>query len=305
MKHTNPKDLLNQTIKRMDGAYADSTIRAYRVDFEHFIKYCEELDESPLPTTPETICLYIKSLVQDGRSSASIRRVMAGMTTIHKLNRFPDPTKDPDVILEIRRMHRKIGRYQKQAFGITGEILEKLLLATEAGNRGARDRALLLVAYDTMCRRSELVSLLIEDIRYSETNGVTKASVLIRKSKTDQLAKGRRLNLSQQATEAINLWLERLRNPKEGQLFKGVNRGQKITGSLGSGQISRIYKRLAKRAGLNKELIEQISGHSLRVGHAQDMVNSGESMPMIMSKGRWSKTDTVMRYVEHINYRHN
>lgn len=65
---------------------------------------------------------------------------------------------------------------------------------------------------------------------------------------------------------------------------------------------SRIYKRLAKRAGLVKELIEQISGHSLRVGHAQDMVNSGESMPMIVSKGRWSKTDTVMRYVENINY---
>jgi integrase len=71
---------------------------------------------------------------------------------------------------------------------------------------------------------------------------------------------------------------------------------------LCSGQINRIYKRLAKRSGLDKDLIEQISGHSLRVGHAQDMVNSGESMPMIMSKGRWSKTDTVMRYVEHINY---
>lgn len=286
----------------MEGAYADSTTRAYQVDFEHFIKYCEESNECPLPATPETICLYIKNLIQDGRSSASIRRVMARMTSIHKLNRFPDPIKDPDVILEIRRMHRKIGPYQKQAFGVTGEILEKLLRVTEAGNRGARDSALLLVAYDTMCRRCELVYLLIEDNRYSETDGVTKASVLIRNSKTDQLAKGRRLNLSQKTTEAINLWLKRVRNPKKGRLFKGIYRGQKITGSLGSGQISRIYKRLAKRAGLDKELIEQISGHSLRVGHAQDMVNSGESMPMIMSKGRWSKTDTVMRYVEHINY---
>jgi integrase len=199
-------------------------------------------------------------------------------------------------------MHRKIGRYQKQAFGITGEILEKLIQATEAGNRGARDRALLSIAYDTLCRRSEIVALLIEDIRFIESGDGVKASVLIPKSKTDQLAKGRRLNLSIKTTEALNLWLERMRNPKEGQLFKGINRVQKITGSLGSGQINRIYKRLAKRAGLDKELIEQISGHSLRVGHAQDLVNSGESMPMIMSKGRWSKTDTVMRYVEHINY---
>jgi integrase len=227
---------------------------------------------------------------------------MAGMTTIHKLNRFPDPTKDPDVLLEIRRMHRKIGHYQKQAFGITSEILEKIIQATEAGNRGARDRALLLIAYDTLCRRSELVALLIEDIRFTKSGDGTKASVLIRKSKTDQLAKGRRLILSIKTTEALNLWLERMRDPTEGQLFKGINRAQKITGSLGSGQINRIYKRLAKRAELDKDLIEQISGHSLRVGHAQDMVNSGESMPMIMSKGRWSKTDTIMRYVEHIKY---
>ena len=128
------------------------------------------------------------------------------MTSIHKLNRFPDPTKDPDVFIELRRMHRKIGRYQKQALGITKEILEKMLLATEAGNRGARDRALLLVAYDTMCRRSELVSLLIEDIRFTETNGEKKASVLIRKSKTDQLARGRRLNLTPQTTRMLELW---------------------------------------------------------------------------------------------------
>jgi hypothetical protein len=76
------------------------------------------------------------------------------MTTIHKLNRFQDPTKDPDVILEMRRMHRKVWRYQRQAFGITSEILEKIIQTTEAGNRGVRDRALLLVAYDTLCRRS-------------------------------------------------------------------------------------------------------------------------------------------------------
>ena len=115
-----------------------------------------------------------------------------------------------------------MGAIKKQAFGVTAEILGKLLLATEAGNRVTRDRALLLAAYDTMRRKSELVSLIIEDIRYSETNQITKASVLIHKSKTDQLAKGRRLNLSEQATEAINLWFERLRNPKEGQLFIGI-----------------------------------------------------------------------------------
>ncbi len=45
-------------------------------------------------------------------------------------------------------------------------------------------------------------------------------------------------------------------------------------------------------------VIQKISGHSMRVGAAQDLLLSGASMPMIMNRGRWSKTDTVMRYIE-------
>jgi hypothetical protein len=41
-----------------------------------------------------------------------------------------------------------------------------------------------------------------------------------------------------------------------------------------------------------------ISGHSLRVGAAQDLLLSGTSLPIIMNRGRWSKTDAVMRHVE-------
>ena len=52
-------------------------------------------------------------------------------------------------------------------------------------------------------------------------------------------------------------------------------------------------------AGLNESEIQSISGHSMRVGAAQDLLNSGVSMPIIMQRGRWSKTDTVMRYLEH------
>ena len=52
------------------------------------------------------------------------------------------------------------------------------------------------------------------------------------------------------------------------------------------------------KAGLNESEIKSISGHSMRVGAAQDLLNSGASMPMIMQRGRWSKTDTIMRYLE-------
>ena len=302
MKNIKPIQLLKQTIEKMDGAYADSTIRAYKDDFSALINYCSKNNLNSLPADPQAICNYIRKLIDDGRSSASIRRLISGITTIHKLNRHTDPTKDPDVLLEMRRMHRKIGRHSKQAFGITLNVLNKLIDVSEAGNRGVRDRALLLIAYDTLCRRSELAALLIEDIKFIENEKFFKASILIRRSKTDQFGHGRRSVLSERATLALKEWLERRRNPKSGQIFMGINRAQKITDSFSPAQINRIYKRLAIRAGLAENLTKQISGHSLRVGHAQDMVNTGESLPMIMSKGRWSKTDTVMRYVEHITY---
>lgn len=45
--------------------------------------------------------------------------------------------------------------------------------------------------------------------------------------------------------------------------------------------------------------IEGISGHSLRADAAQDLLSSGVSMPIIMQRGTWSKTDTVMKFPEH------
>lgn len=84
-------------------------------------------------------------------------------------------------------------------------------------------------------------------------------------------------------------------------LFCGLNRAFNISPQIGIGQINRIYKKIARKAGLDESVIEGISGHSMRVGAAQDLLNSGAIMPIIMQRGRWSKTDTVMRYLEHGN----
>ena len=126
-------------------------------------------------------------------------------------------------------------------------------------------------------------------------------SILLRKSKTDQDATGKWLHLSHKAHLALMEWMKELPKGQE-YLMVGIDRGGRISrSSLGSGQVNRIYKRIARNAGLDESVIEGISGHSMRVGAAQDLLNSGASMPIIMQRGRWSKTDTVMRYVEQIN----
>jgi len=294
-----PRELLANTLVKIEGAYAHASIRAYRADFNTFIQFCEDLNEESLPALPSSIANFIIKLSNDKRSSAGIRRAICGISTIHKLNRMDDPTKDPDVSIEMRRMHRKLGRSAKQAGSINLDILDQMLLATDDSIRGLRDRVLLLVAYDTLCRRSELVSLQVKDVKITIKNGIESTSILLRKSKTDQDSMGKWLRLSQRAGTALMEWIKQLPEGQE-NIYCGLNRAGNISLHLGGGQVNRIYKRIAEKAGLDESIIKGISGHSMRVGAAQDLLSSGASMPIMMQKGRWSKSDTVMRYVEHI-----
>ena len=148
--------------------------------------------------------------------------------------------------------------------------------------------------------RSEIVTLRFEDIKITrpEDSETPSVSILLRRSKTDQDAQGRWLYIRLATWHAIQEWIS-ASGVDSGLLFRGVNRGIKITKGLGVGQIGRIYKRLVRTAGLDEKLAQHISGHSMRVGAAQDLLLSGASLPIIMARGRWTKPDTVMRYVEH------
>lgn len=296
------KSLLFQTIAKIEGAYAPSTIRAYKTDFANYITFCESHDQEVFPPNPQILAEFINHLAKKGISSASIRRAIAGISTIYRLNRMPDPSKDPECLIAMKRMHRQLGRGAKQAQGITAAVLEKLISATDNSMRGIRNRALLLVAYDTLCRRSELVSLLIEDVRTMGDSGEKDITILLRRSKTDQEATGRWLHLSERAQNALRAWLTVL-GENDGPLFRGIINNCRTTGKLPPGQVNRIYKNTARYAKLDSQVVERISGHSCRIGAAQDLVTSGASLPMIMSRGRWSKCDTVMRYVEHLDHR--
>jgi site-specific recombinase XerD len=301
LQQDNASNLVIQTLERIEGAYAPATIRAFKADFNTFIVYCQDHQAAPLPTHPSIVSNYIDSLSNGKFTSAYIRRILVSISTVHKLNRFEDPTKDCDVQLAMRRMHRKLGRSSKQVAAITKDILQKMLLATGDDLRGIRDRALLQVAYDTLCRRSELVDLMAQDIvkNTSITQHRFDLSIKLRKSKTDQNSQGKWLHLSEPGSAALREWLIAA-GISEGPIFRGIDRGNKIGNKLGCGQIARIYKKVANKAKLNCDTIKSISGHSMRVGAAQDLLREGVSLPNIMNRGRWSKTDTVMRYVEQI-----
>ena len=175
-------------------------------------------------------------------------------------------------------------------------IRDRLISVTNGSLRGIRDRALLLLAYDSLCRRSELVSLRIEDI--SNLNAGKGLQIRLRKSKTDPNAMGKWLHLSERTQKAIKDWID-ASGIKEGFLIRHMTKhGGILPSGISGGHINRIYKRIAAQAKLDAHMVEHISGHSMRVGSAQDLLNSGASLPMLLNRGRWTKTDTVMRYVE-------
>ena len=86
---------------------------------------------------------------------------------------------------------------------------------------------------------------------------------------------------------------------REGRLFRSLCRGV-VGNRLDASQVPRIFKAMAERAGVPEEVVEHISGHSTRVGAAQDMVAEGITMPAIQHAGRWKTMAMVNRYAERL-----
>jgi site-specific recombinase XerD len=285
---------LSKLLLHLEGAYAPNTLRAYKADMLEFIAYCDKTFDFALPAHPKKVSEFLMQTINQGIKSSTIRRKVSSISAIHRLSSLDDPTKHSEVKITQRKIYRQLGTRFDQAYPITRGLLTRLLAACDDDLHGLRDRALLMIAYDSMRRRSELISLLVEDIEWTPNNG---ASILFRKSKTDQHGSGKWIHLASETTRALHHWLA-VAKINEGLIFRGIRPSGTITDGLCESRISRIYKSLARKVGLSDAVVKTISGHSMRVGGAHDLLNTGASLPQIMVKGGWAKTDTVMRYVD-------
>lgn len=57
-------------------------------------------------------------------------------------------------------------------------------------------------------------------------------------------------------------------------------------------------KSTAKAAGVEQDVIDTFSGHSLRVGAAQDLLCAGHDSTAIMRAGGWQSIGVLARYLE-------
>jgi len=284
------EEQLYSILEHINEAYAPNTIRAYRADFSEWISFCMKKGARPLPADPFVVSEFLLALADAENNRAStIRRKCASISAIHRYGYFEDTTKHPEVKIAIRKINRKLGTRFKQARPINRHLLDRMLHVCGDDLRGIRNRMILLFAYSTLRRRSELTSLRVEDLTQCDDG---RDFILLKQSKTDQTREGVLLALDIETTSAVRGWINSA-GIGDGYLLRGIT-GKQLNQSMDPGQISRIFKSLAVKAKLDPE---QISGHSTRIGAAQDMLSGGASIGQIMAKVGWSKVDTVIRYV--------
>ena len=214
-----------------------------------------------MPTQPKIIALYITNLSKSFKFSTLKRRI-ASISVIHKLKGHYLDTKHPIIMENLHGIKRTLGSRQKAKKPI---LINDLKLIIKAINEDKiRDKALILIGFAGGFRRSELVSILNEDIEFVP-EGV---KILIRRSKTDQSGEGIIKAIpyfnNQEYCPVITLQKfinSKTKREKEERIFK-----------ISDKSVALIIKKYAEKAGLDST---RYAGHSLRSGFATTAAEFG------------------------------
>ena len=281
-------NMLEETFRRFDGAFAPNTLRAYKADFKHLLYWCDKQQLDVTKLNGKDFASYLTHYA-DTLSTSTIRRRLASISTVLDLSGWNNPTNTPDIILTVKRIERLKGSWQKQASPLTHLVLTELLEVCDGSIAGQRNKVLLHLGYETMRRRSELCSFCFEDLVLHPCG---KVAIKLNYSKTDQFGAGKLLPISKGLHELINDWKQ---IAIDGHILRGVKPNGTLTPKLSPGSVNIVLRNLQSAARLDIE--PPLSGHSFRVGRALDLLESGESLPKIMLRGGWKTESTVIRYL--------
>ena len=164
----------------------------------------------------------------------------------------------------------------------TGEITA-LMAACENDPTpaGARDAALIALAYSCGLRREELAGLELAD--YDPRTGVLVVRGTGSKERTAYLVNG--------AAQAMADWLT-LRGNQAGALFHPINKGGHILPQAMTPQA--VYNLLQKRA--DEAGVKEFSPHDLRRSFVSDMLEAGADIATVAKMAGHANVQTTARY---------
>jgi site-specific recombinase XerD len=290
-----PSPSLDQVREFIRASKAENTLRGYQSDWRGFCGWCESRQLCPVPALPETVAAFIAECA--GRLKVgSIQRRLNAIAEAHKAMGLESPTHASIVANTMKGIRRTMGTAPVQKSAALTDDIRSMVDATDAGLIGLRDRALILLGFAGAFRRSELVGLTADDCTFSN-DGLT---VTLRRSKTDQTGAGRKVGIPYGSNpetcpvRTLQTWIEQAAIA-DGPLFRSINRhGQIQLSGLSGGDVARVVKKLAERAGLEAA---KYAGHSLRAGHATSAAIAGASERSIMNQTGHRSVQMVRRYI--------
>lgn len=287
------QELELQTINNIKSSKARNTLRAYKADIKIFNDFCLSLNLKSLPATPKTISLFITSISKISKFS-TIKRKLAAIKITHNLSGYYLDLKNPIINENLISIKRQLGTFQKSKKPILVNDLRKMISVIELEKKlkiKIRDKTLLLVGFSGAFRRSELISIYLDDLEFV-SEGV---KIFIKKSKTDQSGEGMIKALPYLDNEnfcpVINLkkWIN---------FLKQNNYYEKKIFNMSDKNVSLIIKKYALKAGLDPV---KYSGHSLRSGFATTTAKSGAEERQIMAMTGHKSNQMVRRYIQESN----
>jgi integrase len=292
-----PLERLREWQGMAEGAYSTNTLRAQKADGAIFQAFCEGRGASFLPADPKTIRAFIEHEVTAGKKPATVRRYIATIGRAHIGAGLLNPCSSEAVRLGLKKMGRETSARQAQARALGWKEIKEFIGNAGEGLRADRERAMLCVAYETLARRGELVALQVKDLDF-HPDGTGQA--LIRRGKTDAEGQGRVAYLSRETVRWLTIWLEHAKI-EEGAIFRRLIGAEQIGGGLNPGSIAPIFKRVAQWIGMPERFVAEVSGHSTRVGAAQDLASLDIDLAAITQAGGWKSTRMPLQYAEKIN----
>jgi len=285
-------DFIEAALRKLEGAYAPNTIRSYHSDASQFVDWCLRAGVTPFPLGEATLIHYLEC-IQHRHAFTTLRRRASSIRRVNGLLGHPDIPQAEPYRIAIRRIKRAKPIRTRQARGINRDLLLRAIAAQPEDLVGIRNRALLSIGYDFLARRSELTALRNEDVEFDASGGLRG---VIRRSKTDPYGRGRLVFGSERSANLLRRWLRR--KPKDiPWLFCAVNHDTCLDRSVCGRTVSEIVKRAVVRTRGARPREAEISGHSLRVGAAQDLLADGHDIGAIMRAGGWSNMSIAMRYL--------
>ena len=278
-------------------ARASSTRKAYESDFRAFEQWCSAQGLVAMPAPPAAVAVYLTHLADSGRKVATIERALTGIVHAHRTRGVDWPRAHPAIANVMAGIRRRVGTAPAQKAPVVDELLAAMLATLDEDLRGLRDRALLTLGWSGAFRRSELVAIDHEHLRF-DAAGVT---IRIPRSKADQEGKGADVTLPRMRGDdtcpvgALELWLTRAKI-RRGPVFRAITRHGTMEERLSPAGVRDILLRRAAQAKLTVHPTERLSPHGLRAGFITEAYLAGAPDEQVAQHSRHADLSSMRGY---------